>query len=152
MNFQMEATKVLVICWRAKGHDATRIYQKLSTRLGHTLLTYSMITDWLRKLERGNDITPRASCRGRLLDGRIDALITSALEPCPFHSVRTLCSAIKHPRTTVWRHLHAAGFVVRNLRLVPPNSLLLQKRNALEWQSNSNKCFNPPNIAPGGLF
>jgi hypothetical protein len=34
----------------------------------------------------------------------------------------------------------------------PTNSLLLKKRNELERQSNYNKCFNPPNIAPGGIF
>jgi hypothetical protein len=41
----MEAAKVLVIYWHDKGHDATLIYQKLSVRLGHTLLAFSTITD-----------------------------------------------------------------------------------------------------------
>jgi hypothetical protein len=39
----MDATKVPVIYWHEKGHDATRIYQKLSMRLGHTLPAYSTI-------------------------------------------------------------------------------------------------------------
>jgi hypothetical protein len=30
--------------------------------------------------------------------------------------------------------------------------LLLKKRNEWEWQSNYNKCFNPPNIASGGIL
>jgi hypothetical protein len=32
--------------------------------------------------------------------------------------VCTLCSAIKHPPTVVWRHLHSAGFIVCNSCLV----------------------------------
>jgi hypothetical protein len=32
----MEAAKVLVIYWHEKSHDATLVYQKLSTRLGQT--------------------------------------------------------------------------------------------------------------------
>jgi hypothetical protein len=55
---------------------------------------------------------------GRIPDDSIDALMTSALDQCPFHSVHSVCSAIKHPLTTVWRHLHSAGFVLRNLPLV----------------------------------
>jgi hypothetical protein len=110
-----------------KGHDVTRISQKLSTGVGHTLLAHSTITDWLRKLERGDDITRRASGSGGLPDDCIDTLITSPLDQCPFHSVRALCSAIKHPHTTVWRHLHSAGFVVRNLRLVPHKLSPFQK-------------------------
>jgi hypothetical protein len=83
------------------------------------LPAYSMIMDWFRKLERGDDITRRALGSGRLSDDRINTLITSALEKCPFHSVRTLCSAIKPSCISVWRYLHSAGFVVRSLRLVP---------------------------------
>jgi hypothetical protein len=41
--------------------------------------------------------------------------------------VRTLYSAIKHPCTTVWQHLHSAGFAVRNLRLVRHEFSLSQK-------------------------
>jgi hypothetical protein len=102
-----------------KSHYATRIHQKLSTRLGHTLPAYSTITDWLRKLERGDYITQRAFGSGRLPGDRLDALIMSAFEQCPFHSVRTLYSALKHLHTIVWRHLDSPGLVVRNLRLVP---------------------------------
>jgi hypothetical protein len=45
INFQMEATKVFVIYWYKKGHDATQIDQKLSTGLGHTSLADSTIID-----------------------------------------------------------------------------------------------------------
>jgi hypothetical protein len=119
VNFQIGAAKVFVIYWPDKSHNATRIYQKLSTRLCHMLPAYSTITDWLRKVERGDDITRRASAMGRLPDDRIDTLIASALEQCLFHSVITLCSTTKCPCTTVWRHRHSAGFIIRNLRVVP---------------------------------
>jgi hypothetical protein len=135
-----------------KGHDATRIHQKLSRRLGHTLPADSTITGRLRKLERGDDIPHRPPGSGRLPDDHIDTLITSALEQCAFHSVCTLCFAIKHPRRTVWRDLHSAGFIVHNLRLVPHELSPLKRRNELEWQLNYNTCLYPPNIAPGGIF
>jgi hypothetical protein len=39
----------------------------------------------------------------------------------------SLCFTIKHPRTTVWRHLHSAGFVMHNVRLAPHESSPSQK-------------------------
>jgi hypothetical protein len=48
----------------------------------------------------------------------IDVLIALTLEEEPFHSVRSLATAIKSPPATVWRHLRAAGYVLRYLRLV----------------------------------
>jgi hypothetical protein len=115
----MEAAKMPILSLHEKGHDCTRIYQKLPTRLGHTPPVESTITDWLRKLKPGDDITRRAPGSGRLPDDPVDVLITPALEQRLFHSVRTFCSVIKHPRTTMGRHLHFAGFVVHNLCLVP---------------------------------
>jgi hypothetical protein len=99
--------------------------------LGHTLPAYSTTTDWPRKLEGGDDITQRASGSRRLLDDCIDALITSALEQCPLHSVRKLCSAIKHPGTIVWQYLYSTGFV-HNLRLVPHELSPSQKAERVE--------------------
>jgi hypothetical protein len=76
----MEAAEVLGIHWHEKGHDATRIYQKLSMRLGHTLPAYSTIMNWLREPEQDDDITRCAQGSSRLPDNRIDTLIMSALE------------------------------------------------------------------------
>jgi hypothetical protein len=114
----MEAAKVPVIYWPKKGDDATRICRKLSTGLGHMLLTYSTITNWLRKPEQGDDITRPASGSHRLPNDHIDALITSILEQCPFHSVRACYCAIQRQHAIVWQYLHSARFVVRNLRPV----------------------------------
>jgi histone-lysine N-methyltransferase SETMAR len=115
----MEDAKVLVMYWYEKGHGALRIYQKLSARVGGRFPSYSTITHWLRRLRRNEDITRRASGSGRLAFDEIDSLIADALDEAPFHSVRSLASSIKYPHTTVWRHLRTAGYIVRNLHLVP---------------------------------
>jgi hypothetical protein len=62
-----------------------------------------------------------------LPDNRIDVRIMNALEQALFHSVRSLCSAIKYPCTSVWRHLHSTGHVIRNLHLVPQSPSSAQK-------------------------
>jgi hypothetical protein len=115
----METANVLVLYWHHRANDIARIHQKLSTRLGRTLPVYSTIIDWLRTLGRSHDITRRASGSGRLPDDRLDARIMSALEQCPFHSVRTLCSSTRDPGTANLRHLNSTGFIGHNLRLVP---------------------------------
>jgi hypothetical protein len=96
------------------------------------LTAYSTITDWLRKVERGDDITRQASGSSQLPDDCIDALITSAPEQYLLHSVSILCSTFKDSCTTVLRHRHSAGLIVRNLRLVPHEFSPSQKRNELE--------------------
>jgi hypothetical protein len=109
INFQMEDAKVLVIYWHEQGHDAIRIYQKLSTHLAHRLPAYSTAKDWLRGLERGDDITRRASGTGRLPNDCVDALIISILEQCPFHSLRIVfrhqASTHKSLATSAFRRL-----------------------------------------------
>jgi hypothetical protein len=110
-----------IACYRLawKSHDATWISHKLSMRSCRILSAPSTITDWLKKVDRGDDITRCASGNGKLPDDRIDAPITSSLEQCQFHSLGTLCSVIKRPRTTIWRHLGSAGFVPGSLHLLP---------------------------------
>ena len=80
---------------------------------------YSTVRDWISKLNREEDTTQRASGSERLFDNRIDVLIADALEYARFHPVRSLCSAIKYPRTSVWRHLHSADYDICDLHLVP---------------------------------
>jgi hypothetical protein len=77
------------------------------------------VTDWIRKLSRGEDIHQRTSGSGHLADDRLPILIASALEELPFQSVRSLPSAIKYTLTTVWRYVHSSGYVVRHLHVVP---------------------------------
>jgi hypothetical protein len=89
--------------------------------------SYSTITSWKRALQRGEDIQSDASGGGHFPDERIRALIAEALEEAPFHSVRSLASTTKIPATTGWRHLHSAGHVVRNLRIVPDTVSPAQK-------------------------
>jgi hypothetical protein len=45
----------------------------------------------------------------------------------PFHSVRSLASALNIPPTILWWHLHARGYVVRNLYIFPHILTLAQK-------------------------
>jgi hypothetical protein len=116
--------------------------QKCSTkslaRDGEACLTYSIITNWIRALTRGEDIHGHAAAGGRLPNDRVDTRVTNALEESPFHSVRSSASTIKIPPTTVWRHLHARGYVVRNLHIVPHMLSFAQKRTrvepAIEWK------------------
>jgi hypothetical protein len=62
-----------------------------------------------------------------LSDERIRALVAEALEEAPFHSVRSTASTTKIPHTAVWRHLHSAGYVMTNLRIVPHTLCPAQK-------------------------
>ena len=37
----------------------------------------------------------------------------------PFHSIRSLSTALKIPKSTIFDHLHKMGFIVEHLRFVP---------------------------------
>jgi hypothetical protein len=114
----MEQCKHLVVDWYDKGYPADMMHQKLLARTKEAASAYSTITNWIRALERGDDILRRAPGSGRRPVEEIGVLIALALEEEPFHSVRSLATAIKSPPATVWRHLRAAGYVLRHLRLV----------------------------------
>jgi hypothetical protein len=64
-------------------------------------------------------------------------LIAAAFKEAPFHSVRSLASTSGVAPVTVWRHLHSAGYVVPNLRIVPHSFSLAQK--SLESDQNPIK-------------
>jgi hypothetical protein len=128
----MEDAKVSVIYWHEKHYSATKMYMKLLACAGEAWPAYSTITNWIRALTRGEDIHGHASGAGRLPDDRVDTLVINALEESPFHSVRSLASTIKIPPTTEWRHLHARGFIVRNLHIVPHMLSLAQKAVRVE--------------------
>jgi hypothetical protein len=91
----MEDAKSLVTYCHEKGHGALNVYQKLSARQDRAYWAYSTITDSIRRLPRGEDIATHASGSGRLLDAYINILLAAAIEEAPFHSVRSLASAIK---------------------------------------------------------
>jgi hypothetical protein len=102
-------------------------YTRGCPRTCQTCPGYSTIINWLRWLERGEDITQWASRSGPSVDNQIDSRTVIVLEETPFHSVRSIGSAIKCPRSTVWRHLHNTGSIVHNLHLVPHKLSLAQK-------------------------
>jgi hypothetical protein len=61
--FKIEDTEELVMYWQEKGYTAPKRYQKLRACVGRTCSAYSTVTDWIRKLNREEDITQRAfSC------------------------------------------------------------------------------------------
>jgi histone-lysine N-methyltransferase SETMAR len=128
----MEDPKSLVIYWHEKGYPAQKMHEKLLARMSPRAPAYSTITNWIRALGRGEDIRERASGGGRVPDERIPTLIAEALTEAPFHSVRSLASTIKIPKTTIWRHLHQAGYVVRNLRIIPHSLSDTQKATRVE--------------------
>jgi hypothetical protein len=65
---------------------------------------------------------------GKPSDGVIDLQILTELTEFPFHSVRTLASALKIPRPTVWVHLQKGIFVVKHFREVPHTFDVVEKR------------------------
>jgi hypothetical protein len=97
------------------------------------------VTNWLRRLQRGEDITVRASGSGPVADLEIEFLFPKEFDEFPFHSVRSLSAVLARPRTTVWRHLHSAGYVPRNLQLVPhalsPSQKVERVQQSIELKS-----------------
>jgi hypothetical protein len=116
----MEPAKTLVMYQHKNHHGAVMIYQKLSNPTDRAYPAYSTITDWIRRLHRGEDVTNRASGSGRLLNEHINILITTALEdsvsfslltrlghPVPSHNslpVPTRCMLYCAPLASCSRH------------------------------------------------
>jgi hypothetical protein len=123
----MDFAKVLVIYWHDKRYSAQTMHQKLQAHSLVTCSAYSSVTNWIRALDSGEDISVRASGSGHLPDDRINEAIAQELDISPFHLVRSLASAIKKPPPTVWCHLHSMGFVIKHLRLVPHSLSEVQK-------------------------
>jgi hypothetical protein len=131
-DIPIEHAKTLVMYWHEKHYSAMKMYTKLLRHAGAACPPSSKITNWIRAITQGEGIQGHASGGGRLPDDRVDTLVISALEECPFHPVRSLASTIKISPTTVWRHLHARGYVVRNLRILPHMLSLVPKAAQVE--------------------
>jgi hypothetical protein len=135
---KMDVAKVLVVYWHDKGYSAKTMHQKLQTRPVLTYPAYSSIANWIRALDRGEDISVRFSGSSRLVDDRIHEAIAQELDISPFHSVRSLASAIKRPPPTVWCHLHSMGFGIKHLRLVLFSLSEVQKQKRVEYSIKFN--------------
>jgi hypothetical protein len=85
----MDVAKVLVVYWHDKEYSAQTMYQKLQARSVPICPAYSSATNWVRALDRGEDISMRASGSGCLPDSTIDLTITEELDIYLFHSVRS---------------------------------------------------------------
>jgi hypothetical protein len=87
--------KCLVLSWDSKGHNATARWDKLCAQFHDEPPAYSSVTNWFRRLRFGEDIRepgmhPRKPC-----DGVINLQLLIRSTEFPFHSVRTLASALK---------------------------------------------------------
>ena len=119
----------MVIYWHSKELNATAVYQKCCKHFGNDAVHYSTITDWIRKIKLGDDILTRKIGSGPSGDSTIDVQICFQLEQFPFHSIRTLSSTLKIPKSTIHDHLLKMGFVVKHLRFVPHTLNSIQKLN-----------------------
>jgi hypothetical protein len=66
--------------------------------------------------------------------------------------VHTFYSTIKHPYTTVWRDLHSAGFIVRNLRLFPRELAPSQKAEQIGMAIELRQVFQSAKHRTGDIF
>ena len=130
--FMNEHIKHLVIYWHSKELNATEVYQKCCKHFGDDAVHYSTITDWIRKIKLGVDILTRKIGSGPSSDSTIDVQICLQLEQFPFHSLRTLSSTLKIPKSTIHDHLRKMGFVVKHLRFVPHTLNSIQKLNRVQ--------------------
>jgi hypothetical protein len=108
-----------VLYWHSKADNATAIWDKHRAQFHAEAPAYSSVTNWLRRLGFGEDIREPGGHPGKPSDGVIDLQILIELTEFPFHSVRTLASALKIPRGTAWDHLQKGPFIVKHLRWVP---------------------------------
>lgn len=113
--------KVLVKYWHSKGYEAKKMHEKCLKHFPNVTVGYSTITNWIRRLDSGENIIDRKIGSGRLSDGLVDIKIIEELEITPFHSVRTLNQALKIPTTTIFYHLRNMGYVIKHLKYVPHN-------------------------------
>jgi histone-lysine N-methyltransferase SETMAR len=115
----MIEAKSLVVYWQSKSHNTRTIHEKLVARFDENALSYSSVTNWLRRLQLGEDIFEAGIHPDKPSDGFIDFEILTGLTAFPFHSVRTLARTLKLPRSTRWDHLNKGPFVVKHLRWIP---------------------------------
>jgi hypothetical protein len=112
VNFHMEDAKVLLIYWYGKQYDTVKMHQKLLARVREDCPSYSTVTNWIRKHKHDDDIHQRTSGSGRSPDDHLPAFIVAALEESPFHSGRSLASAVKYPSMTLGPHLYSSEHVL----------------------------------------
>jgi hypothetical protein len=83
--FRTEHVKRLVVYWPGKGYPANKMHQKPLVHGGGVSPAYSTLKNWIRILDRKEDIFSRASWSGCLADEDTDGLLVDVLEESPFH-------------------------------------------------------------------
>jgi hypothetical protein len=74
---------------------------------------------WFRRIVCGDDILEPMERKVKNSDGRMDFRNLIALIAFQFHSVRTIVSSLKIPRSTICDHLRIRNFTVKHLKWVP---------------------------------
>jgi hypothetical protein len=76
--------------------------QQITSKLESVYHTEALtLTKSLRRLVCGDDILEPVKRKGREPDGLVDFKTLATLTAFPFHSVRTLASSLKIPRSTM---------------------------------------------------
>jgi hypothetical protein len=115
----MIEAKSLVVYWQSKGDNARTIHEKLVARFDENQPAYSSVTNWLRRLQLGEDIFEVGLHPGKPSDGFVDFEMLTELTAFHFHSMRTLAHTLKLPRSMIWDHLNKRPFVVKHFRWIP---------------------------------
>jgi hypothetical protein len=96
--------KSLLVHWADKGHSANTILAKMEGRVGASAPSYLWVTQWLRGLRRGEDISEPNERLGRPKNPLADLKVVDLLNSKPFTSVRQTATTTKMPRSTVFNY------------------------------------------------
>lgn len=122
----------MIIYWRSKNLTKKEIQKKCQEHFHEEAPPYSTITRWVRLYENGIDIFTRSPGQGRTTNQHIYNLIKGQLESFPFHSLRSLSTALKIPKSTIHDYLRRMGYVIKCLRYVPHKLTDSQKVQRVE--------------------
>lgn len=70
------------------------------------------------KKKSGESILQRKIGSGISQDNYADQKILQELKQMPFHSVWSLSTTLKNPKSNIFDHLHKIGFIIKHLRFV----------------------------------
>jgi hypothetical protein len=148
----MGAAKVLVIYWHEKAMIPPAFIR--CCRRAWTRHSQPFQQAWI-----GSEISSQAMMSFDAHQGAVYySMNVSTLQlRLPLINVHSIQCAHYVPPSSIYPQQHGDICIPQALLCAiyawfPASSLILKRRNELEWQKNSNKCFNPPNIALGGIF
>ena len=84
--------------WHSKNKSATIIHSKLCKYFPYEKISYSIIANWIRKLNRGEDIFERKTGSGRIADTQINQRILNSLMKCHFIAYELSATFLKYQK------------------------------------------------------